>query len=97
MVVAVMCVRFNFASGAERDRRKILRSAVDRLRARKAYSVANITEDPDPRSGEIGVTWVGKSVAEADSALDLALQLLERAEGIIVDVDREIVHWEWVD
>jgi len=65
--------------------------------AHAKHSVANVTEDLDPRSGELGITWVGKSVAEADSALDLALQLLERVEGIIVDVDREIVHWDWVD
>lgn len=97
MVVAVMCVRFNFATGAERARRRILRSAVDRLRARKMFSVANVTDDLDARRGEIGITWVGQSVAEADSALDLALQLLERVEAIIVDVDREIVHWDWYE
>lgn len=97
MVVAVMCVHFNFATGAERGRRKVLRSAVDRLRARKMFSVANVTDDLDAWRGEIALTWVGKSVAEADSALDLALQLLERVDAIIVDVDREIVHWDWYD
>lgn len=92
-----MSVHFRFATGTERHRRRILRSAVDRLRARKSYSVANTTEDADPRAGEIGITWVGKSVPEAESALDLALQLIEHIDAIIVDVERDVVHWEWVD
>lgn len=90
MVVAILRVHFNFATGAERDRRRILRSAVDRLRARKIYSVANVTDHLDARSGEIGIAWVGTSVPEADAALDTALQLLDRVEAIIVDVEREI-------
>lgn len=97
MVVGIMCIHFRFASGTERHRRRILRSAVDRLRARRMYSVANVTEDPDPRAGEIGLTWVGRSVPEAESALDLALDLIEHIDAIIVDVDRDVVHWEWVD
>lgn len=93
MVVGIMRVRFHFMSGAERDRRRVLRSAVDRLRGQKAYSVSDVSDPQEPRVGEIGLTWVGRSAADADSALDQALKLLERVDAVVVDVDREVMHW----
>lgn len=93
MVIGIMRVRFSFMSGAERDRRRILRSAVDRLRARQSYSVADISDPQDARIGAMAVTWVGRSAPDADAALDQALNLLDRVDAIIIDVEREVMHW----
>lgn len=97
MVVGIMRIRFHFMSNATRDRRRILRSAVDRLRARQIFSVSDISSPDDARVGELAIAWVGKSAADADSSLDQALQLLEHVDAIIVDVEREVMHWRPLD
>src|SRR5690554_317330 len=97
MVIGIMRVRFSFMSAAERERRRILRSAVDRLRARQSYSVSDISDPQDTRVGAIGVTWVGRSASDADAALDQALNLLDRIDAIVIDVDREVMHWRPLD
>lgn len=97
MVIGIMRVRFSFMSGAERDRRRVLRGAVDRLRARQSYSVADVSDPSESRVGDIAISWVGRSAAEADSALDQALNLLDRVDAVVIDVAREVMHWKMYD
>lgn len=97
MVIGVLEVRYHVMTGAERDRRRMARSIVDKLRAQKSYSVSEVGDPNDARAVVVGVTWVGRSAADADAALDQALQILERADAVVVGVERELIHWRSID
>lgn len=95
MVVALVEVRLSLVGGG---RSRVVRSLVDRLRARHQMSAAQIpTRHEDGRVARIGFSWVGSDARAADRAVDEALQTIHTADVVVVGIDREIIHWSLVD
>lgn len=84
-------------SGARslKDRRRVVSSYKDRLRARLSVSVAEVGDVENPKLVQIGVALVAREAGEAELLLDRALGMAEQLkEALVVDVTRRVLPWQ---
>ncbi|MBM4436707.1 MAG: DUF503 domain-containing protein [Actinobacteria bacterium] len=72
------------AAQSLKDRRRTVQSLVTRMRHTFNCSVADLDEDPTPRSAQIGVVCVSNSPQLADALLRRAVEF---AETIHLDIE----------
>jgi len=74
-----------------KDRRRILKSIMDRLRNKFRVAVADLSEQPKWRYAEIGVSCVSNSEAHARDILQNVLRFVEgNLYGEVVCYDIEV-------
>ncbi|MBS1706505.1 MAG: DUF503 domain-containing protein [Armatimonadetes bacterium] len=92
MVVESAIIELQIDSATNlKERRSVLRSAIQLLRNTKKLSVAEVGDDALVNYGEIGIASVGKSALEVAQTIDAALETIDRTPEIcVVGVTREV-------
>ncbi len=95
MVVGVGYVSVQlFASQSLKDKRRVVRSVIERTRKRYNASVAEVDYLDSWQMAGIGFSCVSNSSSHVDSMLAEVLRFIEAnlAEGAIADVSTELIH-----
>lgn len=89
MIVSIRLLRFSIpeVSGLK-EKRSVVRSAIDRARARSLAAIAEVGAMNDARSAIVGVSAISNEAAHADSLADAAATLLKDAGGWILERER---------
>ncbi|WP_124727540.1 DUF503 domain-containing protein [Staphylospora marina] len=83
MHVGVLTVEGHIpASFSLKDKRRVIRSGLDKLRNRLNLSVAEVGRQDDPRFTRLAVAGVGSSLKVVEKELAEALRLLESTDGL---------------
>lgn len=88
-----------------KDRRRVVSSYKDRVKARLCVSVAEVGPLEDHQRATLGVALVARDAAEAEELLSRALQAAEQLSGaLVLDSDRQVLPWrdqglaaQWLD
>lgn len=113
MIVSIRLLRFSLPEvNGLKEKRSVVRSAIDRARARSLAAIAEVGAMNDPRRAIVGVSAISNEAAHADSLADAAATLLkdaagwnlerERAERLPIGIDetstmRDDLSWEDFD
>ncbi len=81
------------AGGGLKDKRRVLRSAIERAGGKFPVSIAEVDEQDSWRSAVLGVACVSGSARQAERTLDAAIRFIEtdRPDVEIVGCDTEII------
>lgn len=92
MIVGVLRVELSLpGSHSLKDKRRLLRSLLDRLHQTFHVSAAEIDHQDNWRHAEVGVSCVSNSAAHANAVLSKVLTVVEReAEIVITGVEMEL-------
>lgn len=92
MIVGVLRVELSLpGSHSLKDKRRLLRSLLDRLHQTFHVSAAEIDHQDSWRHAEVGVSCVSNSAAHANAVLSKVLTVVEReAEIVITGVEMEL-------
>ncbi len=75
-----------------KDRRQVVRSYKDRVRARLGVSVAEVGDVENHQLASLGVAVVAREGASAEAALSSAFAIAEQLAGaLVVDTRREVL------
>jgi uncharacterized protein YlxP (DUF503 family) len=86
------------ASGSLKSKRHLLRSAIDRIRARFNVSIAEVAENDLWQRSVLGVTAVGNDHAFVNETLDKVAGLVASMHGgQILVTGRDLVIEPWAD
>jgi len=89
MVVAIAALELHLPSSRSlKDKRRVVKSLIDRLHARFRVSVAETDHHDLHQRAEIGIAAVGRSAAELERLMD---GLRAVADG---EVEAYVVRWE---
>lgn len=87
-----------------KDRRRVVSSYKDRVKARLSVSVAEVGPSEDHQLATLGIALVARDAAEAEELLSRAVQAAEQLSGaLVVDSDRRVLPWhpdgitQWLD
>lgn len=80
-------------SGSLKEKRKVIKSVIERSRNRYNASVAEVADLDSPRSAEIAITCVSNSHAQTDRMLTEIIRFIESSlsDGYVDQVSTEIV------
>lgn len=92
MIVGVLRVELSLpGSNSLKDKRRLLRSLLDRLHQSFNVSAAEIDHLDNWRQAEVGVSCVSNEAAHANSVLSKVLTVVEReTEMILTGVEMEL-------
>lgn len=92
MIVGVLRVELSLpGSHSLKDKRRLLRSLLDRLHQTFHVAAAEIDRQDSWRHAEVGVSYVSNSAAHANAVLSKVLAVVEReAELVITEVEMEL-------
>ena len=92
--VAVAKVRLRLAaSGGLKDKRRVLRSVIERAGGKFPVSIAEVDSQDDRRTAVLGIACVSGGARQAERTLDAAIRFIEadRPDAEIVDCETEII------
>jgi len=85
MIVGVLRVELSFpGSTSLKDKRRLLKSLLDRLHQNFNVSAAEIDHQDRRRHAEVGVSCVSSAAAHANAVLSRVLDMVERETEIVV-------------
>lgn len=92
MIVGVLRVELSLpGSNSLKDKRRLLRSLLDRLHQSFNVSAAEIDHQDNWRKAEVAVSCVSNEAAHANSVLSKVLTLVEReTEMVLTGVEMEL-------
>ncbi|HEU4798517.1 MAG TPA: DUF503 domain-containing protein [bacterium] len=92
MIVGVLRVELSLpGSNSLKDKRRLLKSLLDRLHQSFNVSAAEIDHQDNWRQAEVGVSCVSNEAAHANSVLSKVLTVVEReTEMILTGVEMEL-------
>lgn len=92
MIVGVLRVQLSFpGSSSLKDKRRLLKSLLDRLHRTFNVAAAEIDHQDNRRRAEVGVSCVSAQAAHANSVLSKVLAAVEREpEMVVTGVDLEL-------
>lgn len=84
------------ASQSLKDRRRVLRSLIDRAHARFNAAVAEVGGQDTWQVAEIGVSVVSSGATHAQEKLDQLIRFIEEfsPEAIVTNVDSDVIPFE---
>ena len=95
MNIAVAVITLHLASaGSLKEKRGILQSLMTRLRDRYNLSVAEVADQDEPRSSQIGLSAVNTSYVQAHEAVQRAVRFMEDelvGRGQVVGIWQEVL------
>ncbi|NMB75369.1 MAG: DUF503 domain-containing protein [Myxococcales bacterium] len=94
MVVGVVKLRFALPGCASlKDKRRALRSLLDRARSRFTVAVGEVGALEDPASAELGLATVGNDRRVVNAALDQVVSFLDSGgEAVLTERTLEILN-----
>ncbi len=85
MIVGVLRVQLSLpGSSSLKDKRRLLKSLLDRLHQNFNVSAAEIDHQDNRRRAEVGVSCVSSQTAHANSVLSKVLAVVEREPELVV-------------
>ena len=92
VAVAKITLRLS-ASGGLKDKRRVLRSVIERAGGRFAVSIAEVDAQDSWRTAVLGVACVSGSARQAERTLDAAIRFIEddRPDAEIVGCETDII------
>lgn len=92
MIIGVLRVELSLpGSHSLKDKRRLLRSLLDRLHQTFNVSAAEIDHQDSWRHAEVGVSCVSSAAAHANAVLSKVLTVVEReAEIVVTGVEMEL-------
>ncbi|MDQ7844088.1 MAG: DUF503 domain-containing protein [Armatimonadota bacterium] len=85
MVVGVLRLQLSLpGSTSLKDKRRLLRSLLDRLHQTFNVSAAEVDRQDSRRHAEVGISYVSSTSAHASAVLSRVLDLVERESEIVV-------------
>ena len=77
-----------------KDRRRVVKSLIERVRARYDVAIADIDDPQYWQSARIGVVAVSNSSKHADEVVQQVVHFVEQnlRDGYLADVQTEIIH-----
>jgi uncharacterized protein YlxP (DUF503 family) len=92
MVVGVLTLELLLA-GAEslKDKRKVLKSLIERLKHRFNISVAEVGRQDNWKYSTVGISAVSGDMAHMESILDTVVRFVENHNGVeVIAMEREL-------
>ncbi|NLE49701.1 MAG: DUF503 domain-containing protein [Sandaracinaceae bacterium] len=85
MIVSIRVLRFSIPEvNGLKEKRGVVRSAIDRARSRTLAAIAEVGAMNDPRSAIVGVSALSNDAAHADALADAAATLLRDSAGWVL-------------
>lgn len=89
MIVSIRVLRFSLPEvNGLKEKRSVVRSAVDRARARSLAAIAEVGAMNESRRAIIGVSALSNASAHADALADAAATILKDAPGWVLERER---------
>ena len=77
-----------------KDRRRVVNSYKDRLKARLSVSVAEVGDVEDHRSATLGIALVAREAGEAEELLARAVSAADQvADAVVLESSRRVLPW----
>ncbi|NMB40522.1 MAG: DUF503 domain-containing protein [Firmicutes bacterium] len=92
MLTGVCRLELHLMDGASlKEKRKVIRSIIDRLKSRFNISIAEVGSQDLHRMAEIGLAIVGNETAYLDKVIDKAINFIDNDARVqIVSIDKNI-------
>ncbi|TYO94764.1 DUF503 domain-containing protein [Desulfallas thermosapovorans] len=93
MVVGVLTLELLLAgSDSLKDKRKVLKSLLERLKHRFNVSVAEVGRQDNRRYSTVGISAVSGDIAHIQSVLDTVVRFIENHNGVeVISMERELL------
>lgn len=93
MVVGVLTLELLLAgSDSLKDKRKVLKSLLERLKHRFNVSVAEVGRQDNRRYSTVGISAVSGDMAHMQSILDTVVRFVENHNGVeVISMERELL------